>query len=87
MKAIKEKPLGRLALTALRYALIALVWIGIWLLLAFLAKRDGNELIYIADRIQFLSTPSARRATDTTLPSALRLTIFLSTPSARRATS
>lgn len=46
MKAIKEKPLGRLTLTALRYALIALVWIGIWLLLAFLAKREGNELIF-----------------------------------------
>lgn len=46
MKSINKKQLKSFALMAIKYALIAIVWIGIWLLLALLAKRDGNELIF-----------------------------------------
>ena len=38
------------------------------------------------DNVRFLSTPSARRATTTTVQNATNVFVFLSTPSARRAT-
>ena len=48
-------------------------------------EGDAIEIIPITDKAQFLSTPSARRATH--IPNRRnKLLLFLSTPSARRAT-
>ena len=51
--------------------------------------RGGRprRLVPSEAKIQFLSTPSARRATDAVLPLPTLDELFLSTPSARRATS
>ena len=50
--------------------------------------RGGRprRLVPSEAKIQFLSTPSARRATDAVLPLPTLDELFLSTPSARRAT-
>ena len=49
-------------------------------------EGDGGGIQDFTEAPQFLSTPSARRATRMLLNSAL-ISLFLSTPSARRATA
>ena len=51
-------------------------------------REEGDTINQLrqAFQVQFLSTPSARRATQLQPESLLCQTLFLSTPSARRAT-
>ena len=51
-------------------------------------REEGDRDFGVSelDYIQFLSTPSARRATHVDGPISVQLVEFLSTPSARRAT-
>ena len=59
-------------------------------LISIHALREEGDLKQVArttKKVEFLSTPSARRATDATREGDTVQVIFLSTPSARRATS
>ena len=49
-------------------------------------EGDPDYRLQDNDYSKFLSTPSARRATLSSMAKILRMLLFLSTPSARRAT-